>query len=486
LALLGVVRLGGQGTAPALTLLSADGRRTLPITMLSDREFVALDDLAAAFQLTVRQEAGAVTVTYKSGTIVLTPDQTLASVAGRLISLPAAPTRSGGRLMVPIEFISRALAPIHDARLDLRRPSHLLIVGDLRVPRVTIQIEPLADASRLTIETTPRTTSTVSQEASRLTIAFDADALDLAIPNVQARGFVQAIRLVDAVTLGIDLGPRFAAVRSSTQTSDSAARLIVDLLSLSADAGAPATAAAAPAAPPAERPLFGQPASAFRTLVIDPGHGGEDQGVRGRNGTVEKDLTLSVARRLKALVEGRLGVRVLLTRDDDRAVPLDRRAAVANNNKADVFISLHANASPLESASGASVRVAAFDADERARAGLASERVPVFGGGSRDIDLVFWDLAQVRHVDRSGELAEILAQQFRARVPLDHQPTGREPLRVLESANMPAVLVEMGYLTNGNQEKGLAGAEFQNTFVQAVLDGLLRFRDVMAGSGGER
>jgi N-acetylmuramoyl-L-alanine amidase len=488
LAMLTVVRIGGQVAAPALTLLSADARRALPIAMLNDREFVALDDLATAFQLTVRQEAGAITVTYKSGTVVLTPDQTLASVAGRLISLPAAPTRSNGRLMVPIEFITRALAPIYDARLDLRRPSRLLVVGDLRVPRVTIQVEPMANASRLTIETTPRTSSSVTQDGSRLTIAFEADALDVAMPAVQAPGFVQAIRLLDPVTLGVDLGPRFAAYRTSSQTSDSAARLLVDLLSLTAEAGplAPVPAPAATAAPPPDPRLLGAAAPAFRTLVIDPGHGGQDPGVRGAGGAVEKDLTLSVARRLKSLVEGRLGVRVLLTREDDRDVPLDRRTAVANNNKADVFISLHANASPLESARGASIRVAAFDADERARARIALERLPVFGGGSRPIDLVFWDLAQVRHVDRSNELAGILQQQLRGRVPLDPRPIGREPFRVLESANMPAVLVEMGYLSNAEQEQLIGGGEFQDTFAQAVLDSLLRFRDLMAGGGGDR
>src|SRR5437870_3902288 len=113
-----------------ITVLAGEGRRALPLTLVSDQEFVALDDLAAAFQLTVHEEAlGAITVTYKGKTIVVTPEQALASVSGRLVSLPAPPSRSGRRWLVPVEFISRALTLVYDARLDLRKGSRLLVVG---------------------------------------------------------------------------------------------------------------------------------------------------------------------------------------------------------------------------------------------------------------------------------------------------------------------------------------------------------------------
>jgi hypothetical protein len=133
-------------TAPSLslTLLAKEGRRALPLAMVADQEFVGLDDLASAFQLTVREESlGAITVTYKGKTVVLTPEQALASVSGRLISLPAPPSRSGRRWLVPVEFINRALGLIYDSRLDLRKASHLLVIGDLRVPRISVRYEPL-------------------------------------------------------------------------------------------------------------------------------------------------------------------------------------------------------------------------------------------------------------------------------------------------------------------------------------------------------
>jgi N-acetylmuramoyl-L-alanine amidase len=468
--------------SPSLTMLSKDGRRSLPLAMVGEQEFVALDDLAGTFQLAVQESLGAITVSYKGKTIVLTPDQTLASVAGRLISLPAAPSRNGRRWLVPVEFVSRALAPIYDTRLELRKPSRLLLVGDIRVPRIALRYESVGAAGRLTIDATPRTGSTVSQDGDHLTVKFDADALDLPNPLLQpptgAPPIVQGVRVVDATTLGIDLVPHFGGFKAAQQPVDNTVRLVIDLQPPPQTETTP-PAAAPPAAPPGELPpALGPPVSAIRTVAVDPGHGGEDSGARGAAGAKEKDLALAVARRMKAVLEARLGVRVLLTRDDDRNVPLDERTAIANNNKVDLFISLHFNASVRKSVSGAAIFTAAFDRDaaQAADAGGA-ERVPAFGGGLRDIEMVPWDLAQIRHLDQSSAFASLLAQQFRDRVPLAGHPTDQAPLRVLESANMPAVLIELGYLSNPEQEKLLAADAFQGTFVQAVYDAVVRFRD---------
>ena len=99
----------------------------------------ALDDLARVFDLTLREDvaAGGLTVTTKSQTIVLSAGQALASVGGRLISLPAAPVREGRAWFVPVDFVSRALAPAMGTRVNLRKPARLIIAGDLRMPQIT-------------------------------------------------------------------------------------------------------------------------------------------------------------------------------------------------------------------------------------------------------------------------------------------------------------------------------------------------------------
>jgi N-acetylmuramoyl-L-alanine amidase len=294
---------------------------------------------------------------------------------------------------------------------------------------------------------------------------------------------VQAIRVADAVTVSVDLGPRFSVFRAATQQTDASTRLVIDLVGLQqADTAAPAPAPSPP--PPPDLPGSGQAVSTVRTIVIDPGHGGKDAGVRGAEGAQEKDLTLSVARRAKAAIESRLGIRVLLTRDDDRNVPLEERTAVANNNKADLFLSLHVNGSLRTATRGASIYVAEFSDSDQAEAAISPARVPIFGGGLRDIELVPWDFAQLRHVDQSTGLAHILERELQDRVPLDARPVDRAPFRVLAAANMPAILVELGYVTNPDQEQQLGTAEFQAAFVQAISDAVLKFSESLSGETG--
>jgi N-acetylmuramoyl-L-alanine amidase len=488
LAMSFVGQLGSQ-SGPSLTVISREGRRSIAVSVVNDQELVALDELATTFQLAVREEAGATTVSYKGRTIVLSTDQTIASVAGRMISLPTRPVRSGGRLLVPVDFISRAVAPIYDARIDLRRASRLVVVGDLRVPRVSITTESLPAGARVTIDVTPPLSPTLSQEGDHLSLRFDADTIDVSLPGVQPQGFLQGLRRTDGVTLAIDLGPRYGSYRSSTETGDARTRMTLELLPAPTEttAATPAVPPASPPPQPVDLPAFGQPTAVIRTVTLDAGHGGTDPGAKGAGGLLEKQLTLTVARRTKAMLEGRLGLRVLMTRDDDRDVSFDSRTAVANNNKADLYISFHANTSFRPSAAGLSVLVSSFPDEAEVRRSLAPVRVPVFGGGLRDIEIVAWNQAQIRFVEQSDLFARTLIESLQGRVPLDARPTGRVPLRVLAAANMPAVLVELGYLSNPDQEGQMPSNDFQGAFVQALVDAVVRYRDRLThGDGGDR
>jgi N-acetylmuramoyl-L-alanine amidase len=102
--------------------------------------------------------------------------------------------------------------------------------------------------------------------------------------------------------------------------------------------------------------------------------------------------------------------------------------------------------------------------------------LPVIGGGTRTIDVVPWDLAQARHIEASAMLASVLEQELRQRVPMGRRPIQQGPMRLLSAANMPAVLVEMAYLTNSGQEKAAGGDEFKNAVAQALYNGIVRFR----------
>ena len=223
--------------------------------------------------------------------------------------------------------------------------------------------------------------------------------------------------------------------------------------------------------------------------MIDPGHGGDDAGGKGAGGAVEKDVVLEIARRLKTALESRLGVRVLLTRDGDDGVSIDRRTALANNNKAGLFISLHANTSSRPALGG--VQVFSLDLSNyrtQAQALQDSRRVvPLVGGGSRVIDPMPWDLAQIPFADESASFGGLLVQRFAERgVPLAPTPAVLAPLRALVGANMPAVLIELGFLSNSDDEKRLGNADAVGNMIEAMVAAVTDARRGLSGEPAGR
>ena len=474
-----------QTRAEPLTLVSPEGRGTIATVRVDGLDMVALEHLAAIFQLAVNEDraTGSLTVSYQDRDIVLSPEQGLASVAGRLVDLPSPPVRTPQGWLVPVEFISRALAHVYDRNLELRRPSRLVIVGEVHIPQITVRAEHLGNQARVNFEIAPATDYTVVQEGGQVIVQFEADVIDAILPVSVPGPLVAGVRIAEQPNwVAIDLGPAFGSFRTTALPAPAgAADLIIELL--------PTPAETASTDPPLPTPFPAPPrlpdlASSFgiRTIVIDPGHGGEEPNARGPRGTFEKDVTLSVARRLKNRIEQQLGLRVVLTRTADQTVRLDERAAIANNNKADLFISLHANASTRSSAMGAEVYYLSLEGyGDEARQLATSEGQPlaVVGGGIRDIDVILWEMAQVRYLEQSAAFAEIVEAELRARVRMSSRAIQQAPFRVLVGANMPAVLVEMGFISNPVQERQLTSDQFQRAVVDALVASIIRFRDYL-------
>ncbi|MBW1956788.1 MAG: N-acetylmuramoyl-L-alanine amidase [Deltaproteobacteria bacterium] len=199
-----------------------------------------------------------------------------------------------------------------------------------------------------------------------------------------------------------------------------------------------------------------------KTLVLDPGHGGQDTGVQGLGGSVEKDVVLAFAR----LMETRLNqvYRVVLTRTDDYAVKIPMRTAAANHEKADLFISIHAAASLHPENHG--IEVFCFEASDPhgSREGEPSG----FPGDAAQAPL-FWDRLQARHQKASeafaGILKEVLGRELKMAVRI-HQA----PVLILKGADMPAVLMEIGYLTHPQDAKRLQNPAEAARFADAICD----------------
>jgi N-acetylmuramoyl-L-alanine amidase len=481
--LLGVVTaaLPVSQTQGNYTILRADGRRPLAYRTTGQTDMVSLDQLRDLFGFRYSEDAVGLIVEAGGTRILLLPGQSYARVGADVVSLAGPVQREKNAWQVPIDFLSRALGPALKTRIDVRRSSHLVIVGDLRVPLIGMRVERAGDGARLSFDIQPPTPHQVARDGHRIEVRFDAYALDVGALSGTVPEFVTAIRAQDT-SLVIDLGPSAGGMVTDAGRGDS--RLTIEL--------APPGAAPEAGAPPPPRPVFDMtPAGVIRTVVIDPGHGGDDDGVVSASGTKEKDLALQIAVRLKAAIESRMGLRVLLTRDGDHSVPLDRRSALANNNKADLFVSLHAGGSPRRNLSGAHVMSLRLDhyAARAPAQSQAPEPVPIVGGGTRPIAPVPWDLAQLPYGEDSVLVGrQVLARLSERSVPLYSATVDTLPLRVLAGVNMPAILVEAGFLTNVDDERALKG-ERLGVIVEVLADTIAAIRrGVRAAStpGGPR
>ena len=216
-----------------------------------------------------------------------------------------------------------------------------------------------------------------------------------------------------------------------------------------------------------------------RRIVIDPGHGGEEEGARGPSGLLEKDVVLDVARRLASRLRA-AGYETVLTREGDEDLSLDDRAAVANRERADLFVSVHANASAYSRAVGAETFFLAREAtDDAARTTAALENnaagvVPDPGTGE-EISLILWDMAQVEYLEESSELAEIIQQRLNAALGIKDRGVRQAPFRVLVGATCPAVLVELGFMTNPAEEARLATPAHRRRLADVLLKAIEDF-----------
>jgi N-acetylmuramoyl-L-alanine amidase len=219
--------------------------------------------------------------------------------------------------------------------------------------------------------------------------------------------------------------------------------------------------------------------------MLDPGHGGTDPGAEGVGGAREKDVVLRVARALGAQLEA-AGYRVLFTRASDVFLSLSERAAHANTARADLFVSIHANASERPEASGVETYYLS-NSDDRATIRLAQMEnhlghMTGHGGRGDDVSFILSDLIQKYKVEESRRLAQRLQSALVAAVRRAH-PEVRDlgvkpgPFYVLVGVSMPAVLVELSFLTHRREGMLLGTAEYQQALADGLLSGVTNFVD---------
>jgi len=237
---------------------------------------------------------------------------------------------------------------------------------------------------------------------------------------------------------------------------------------------------------PTETPRERVQASApLRVLVLDAGHGGHDSGAVGPGGLMEKEVVLDITRRVARLVEERLDVKVRLSRDGDHFVPLRDRTSFANRERADLFVSIHANAHRQSASEGVETYFLSSEAtDNEARQVAALENGVIqlektAPGGKNRADIVktiLWDLAQSEFQVESSRLAEIVQDSMTQSLRIPTRGVKQAGFYVLGGAAMPAILVEIGFVTNRREEKKLKDTRYRDEIARAIYAGLAEYK----------
>jgi N-acetylmuramoyl-L-alanine amidase len=450
----------------------------IPLVIVDDgTAYVSAARLAGLLkgQWSVKGPRGILSVGKRS--VQFTRNQARAIVTGQAVQLESAPRVSASDWLIPEDFLAKGLA-----RLAPGVTASKAAAPAPRPPGKPIRAaRPAVTLGELRYRSYPSFTRVVVESAGALAHAVSADkgeirvrlgGLSLPGPHVEEvdDGLVKELRLEPAageVVLRAILDGQAGEVKD--MVLEDPHRVVIDIYRpkepTSREGGAPSRA----------QPL--------RLIVLDAGHGGHDPGATGPSGLTEKEVVLDVTRRVARMVEDGLGLKVALTRESDAFVPLRDRTNFGNKQRADLFVSIHANAHPRSVSEGVETYFLSSEAtDNEARqvAALENGVVQLEGAQSRQkfnvLKSILWDLAQSEFQEESSSLAETVQDSMTRSLRLVNRGVKQAGFYVLGGAAMPAILIEIGFITNSREEKKLATPEHREAIARAIYAGLSEYR----------
>lgn len=214
-------------------------------------------------------------------------------------------------------------------------------------------------------------------------------------------------------------------------------------------------------------------------VMIDPGHGGKDNGAKGKNGLMEKDINLDISKRVKNILEEQYKYRVLLTRESDEFVALDDRGKMANDHGADLFVSVHVNAAKRKTAKGIETYYLGRGSSEQARETASRENGDVFHAveSNKDLQYILADMISTKKINYSSyAAAKIQDHLYRSMSKrysdVKNLGVKEGPFFVLHHTNMPSILVEVGFITNAQEEERLRSSSYLNKLAASIAQGI--------------
>ena len=406
-------------------------------------------------------------------------DSQFATIDRSIVNLHRPVLMRDGDIWVPQHFVTGPFAEALNASIDWSPGDADAIAVPLGPNVVSVGLEDRVAGTAVVIGTsTAADFKATSTSRGLVTILIEGGALPDSLGMEAGDGMVESVEFSeepDGVVVRITTVPRARAYTADDLGPPYRIEVVIE-------EGTVATTAGHSIPTPALRPQLqtgGRAAAAHEdgllTVMIDPGHGGNDLGSTGPTGLLEKDVTLAVARELARALQ-REGYYVFMTRSSDSFVPLARRGEIANMAEADVFVSLQCGAWHSPAARG-------FQVHFHSR---GSERRPVAAGGLvRDFpDAVspqsaghIWDHAHRGHTTRSRTLAWSIHDAFAAAVDAPARGVAGGQVAVLAGCAMPAAMVELGYITNRAEEERLADPGYRQQLARGIARGIVRFME---------
>jgi len=422
-----------------------NGAAYIPAIELVQRLGIPFIDDPADGLLSIRGPGGTVEVAHNSNTI---------TVDGGEVQLNWPSFRQDGRWWVPMEFLTLGASEITGIRFRYDDDAPRVFAGDQATTLLDMNATQTDAGTRLTIRAGTSIDVQIQQNQNQVVLSIDGNPI---APTREVLEYednrVRLVRFDDGdgnAKVVIETGS--PQVRASLTSIDQNRTYFVDL------AEGPATVDVATRATSPTRDV-GTTDTPVRVIVIDPGHGGLDNGASA-HGTLEKDLAMALARQLRAAIESRFDATIILTRDGDRALTHEDRASIANNSQADLLISLHVGYSLDPTESSASL----FVMDPPSENTTPQQSTNAF--------FQPWYRAYATNRDRSREFADTLHENLDQAIPSWEFPVRHAPVGVLVSTAMPGVVLELGNANNEVDLINLTDQAFQDRIIGAILDAI--------------
>lgn len=455
-----------------------------PVSLDEGGSYLAAERLAAVLKGTWSAKGTRGTLTVGSRSAQFNRNQARVLIAGNALTLDSPARLGASGWLIPEDFLAKGLtrlvpgvtmkvvaAPAPATRATAKP----VAAAAPTVPFEDLRLRSYPSFTRIVLETAgPVGYAIVDEGAERREIRMRLPGLRLAGPQRQEidDGLVKELRLEPA-SVGAVL--RIVLEASVGQVKDFALqdpyRIVLDLYRPREGAGPEGTPGGAAAQP-------------LRLIVLDAGHGGHDSGATGPTGVQEKEVVLDVTRRVARMMEeSGFGIKVVLSRGADVFVPLRDRTNFANKQRADLFVSIHANAHPRSVSEGVEtyfLSSEASDTEARQTAAIENGAVQLESPAARQktdaIRSILWDLAQSEFQQESSFLAETVLDSMTRSLRLVNRGVKQAGFFVLGGAAMPAILIEIGFLTNPKEERKLATPEYREATARAIFAGLQEYK----------